>query len=138
MTVFAISAAERICGAFGTRAFEIRRGTVLLSVLLAATRGALALTCTAFGTLRIAGLSFRVAAGRGGRALPAASSRRRACLAAFLAALNNLRACLSCTLAKRTWPLAAAECAAALATAVLSFFRRDELAVIYGSTRNKN
>lgn len=146
MTVFAISAAERICGTFGARAFDIRRETVFFRVGLDAVPSSAGLGCAAFGAraeldandaLRNAGLSFKVAAGRGGRALPAASTCRRACLAAFFAALNTLRACLSCALAMRTWLLAAAARAAALAAAVLSRVR-DGLAVIYGNTRNKN
>jgi len=153
MTVLAISAAERICGAFGARAVETRRTTVFFNGRLGATPGGAPLTSadlrarrdfgagTDFGTdgaLRIARLSFSLAAGRGGRAVPAASTWRRACFAAFFAALNALRACLSSALAKRTCLLAAAARAADLTAAPLSFFSVDGLAVIYGSTRNKN
>jgi len=111
MTVFAISAAERICGTFGVRAFEICRGTVFFGIRLDGAPATAGFRCGVFGAradftaddaLRTAGLSFRVAAGRRGRAVPAASAWRRACLAAFFAALNALRACLSCAFARRT------------------------------------
>lgn len=152
MTVFAISAAERIGGASGAaRGFEARRGAAFLRIRFEAIPGRAGLADWGFcgrtvfgartgfaGDLRMAGLSFKVAAGRGGRSLPAASTLRRACLAAFLAALNVLRASLRFALARRTWALADAAVAPALAATVFSRLSKDGLGVIYGSTRNKN
>jgi hypothetical protein len=55
-------------------------------------------------------------------AAPTASTFRRACFAAFFAALNNLRACFSRAFADRTPSFAAAARAAAIAAAVLRRF----------------
>ena len=121
MTDFATSAAERMVlgvltapgfgvrlreAFFGARLAAAFLGAVLLDAdFFAAALGETALGAAALRTetgfsaddRRTAGLSLRVAAGLGVRAAAvatAASSLRRACLAAFFSALNNFLACL--------------------------------------------
>jgi hypothetical protein len=154
ITDFATSAAERMAGTWA-RGFTARRGLSFLRDFFGAALdgtfgGILAALCgglfgAAFGRLRTtragcvtddlrtAGLSLRVAAGRGARLaadVAAASTLRRACFAAFFSVLNNLRACLSCTLAARIWLFAAAARAAALVAAILSRLMNGDGVVI--------
>jgi hypothetical protein len=146
ITDLATSAAERIVSGFffGTRGFTVLGAPAFLAALLVFATllvlAALVLAAASAADVRIAGLSFRVAAGLGLRALlaAAASTLRRACFAAFFSALNNLRACLSRAFAARTSSLAADARAEALVAAALSRLMIGDLVVIYGSTRNKN
>jgi hypothetical protein len=127
ITDFATSAAERMAGAGGTRAFAVRRGLLLIGrvfgVVLGAAFGRFRAARTGFAAgLRTAGLSFSAAAGLGtrrARETAAASTFRRACFAAFFSTLNNLRACLSCAFAARTSVFAAAARATAFVAASL-------------------
>jgi hypothetical protein len=150
ITDFATSAAERMAGAVGARAFAALRGLLFfgesLGAVLAAAFGRFRAAGTGFAAgLRTAGLSFSVAAGLGARRAAdtaAASTFRRACFAAFFSTLNNLRACLSCAFAARTWVLAVAARAAALVAAILSRLMKGDGVVIYepvsGNTRIRN
>jgi hypothetical protein len=138
ITDFATSAAERMLGIAGTRAFAARRGLIffggLFGGLFGAVFGRFRDASAGFATgLRTAGLSFSAAAGLGVRLVAdtaAASTFRHACFAAFFSTLNNLRACLSCAFAARTWVLAVAARAAALVAASLSRFMKGEGVVI--------
>ena len=140
ITDFATSAAERMPGAWEARALAARRGLIFFrgffAVVLAAIFGFLRATRTGCGVaddLRTAGLSLSVAAGRGARLaaeVAAASTFRRACLAAFFSVLNNLRACFRCAFAARIWVFAAAARAAALVAAALSRLMNGDGVVI--------
>jgi hypothetical protein len=137
ITDFATSAAERIAPTgLMARGFEALRGLIFLGADLDA-----ALRRLGFGAraallaagLRTAGLSLRVAAGFGARAVAeatAATAFRRACFAAFFSILNSLRACLSVAFASRTLVFAVAARAAALVAAALSRFTNGDWAII--------
>jgi hypothetical protein len=82
-------------------------------------------------TLRTAGLSSSVAAGRGARVtIDAASALRRACFAARFSILKSLRACFSCAFAARTWVFAAAARRAAFNAAALRRLMKGEAGAI--------
>jgi hypothetical protein len=146
MTDFATSAAERMPGGAGIRVFAARRGLLLFGRPFGVALGFAVdrfggAGATGAAGLRTAGLSFSAAAGLGKRRAAetvAASTLRRACLAAFFSTLNNLRACLSCAFAARTSVFAAAARAAALVAASLRRLMNVKGAVIYGNTRIKN
>jgi hypothetical protein len=165
ITDFATSAAERMPGTSARGCFEGRRALNFFGGLfgrpfaepfgapfgkpfgalfaVAGVFGVLRAARTGFGagTLRTAGSSLSVAAGRGSRLTAeaaAASALRCACFADFFSTLNNLRACFSCAFAARIWTFAAAARAAALVAAALSRLTNGEGLVIQGNTRIKN